>query len=252
LAGLRSKKNEPKITAHLLLRAYAAGIFPMAASRNSDSLVWMAPEQRGILPLEGFHVPKRLARTLRNDRFRVTVDTAFPEVIRNCAAAPGRDETWINREIECLYGELHERGDAHSVECWHEDKLAGGLYGVVLGGAFFGESMFSVERDASKLALVHLVARLICGGFTLLDAQFITAHLAQFGAIEISRDDYMLRLEKAIARPARFYCPAPSGKSGTFSLARASGDVGFTGAMDATAGACWPGWLVLQLITQTS
>jgi leucyl/phenylalanyl-tRNA--protein transferase len=241
------------LTPELLLRAYAAGIFPMSTGRDADSIVWLSPEERGIVPLQDFHVPHRLARTVRSDRFRVCVDTAFGEVIRNCASpAPHREETWINREIENLYTELHAKGHAHSVECWRGDQLVGGLYGVKLGAAFFGESMFSLARDASKVALVHLVARLIRGGFALLDAQFTTAHLEQFGAIEIPRDEYLRLLSDATAATADFYCPEPSGKSGTFSLARASGDTGLTGVMEATVGGCWPGWFVLQLITHTS
>jgi leucyl/phenylalanyl-tRNA--protein transferase len=242
-----------RITAQLLLRAYAEGVFPMAERRDDPTLYWLSPESRGIIPLHGFHVPRRLARTVRNDRFSVTVDTAFDQVIRACAAAaPGREETWINAEILALYTELHRTGFAHSVECWNGTQLVGGLYGVSLGAAFFGESMFSCERDASKVALVHLVARLIAGGFELLDAQFLTEHLAQFGAVAIPRRDYLKRLAKAVAGKANFYCPAPSGSSGAASPAVASGEVACTGAVDATTGATWPGWLVLQLITQRS
>jgi leucyl/phenylalanyl-tRNA--protein transferase len=205
------------------------------------------------VPLERFHVSHRLARTVRSDRFKVTADAAFDDVIRACAApAPGREESWINAEIIALYTELHHRKFAHSVEVWRDDKMVGGLYGVSLGAAFFGESMFSCERDASKVALVHLVARLIAGGYELLDAQFVTDHLAQFGAIAIPRVDYLKRLVQAAKKPADFYCPAPSGSSGAASLAPASGEVSLTGAVDATTGATWPGWLVLQLITQRS
>jgi len=253
LVRFRSELAEAALTPELLLRAYAAGIFPMSTGRHADTVVWLSPECRAVFPLDKFHVPRRLARTVRGERFHVTVNAAFRDVIRRCAApAPSREETWINEEIECLYTELHEKGHAHSVETWRNGELMGGLYGVQLGAAFFGESMFSAARDASKVALVHLVARLIHGGFALLDAQFITPHLAQFGAIELARDDYLRRLQQAVAAPANFYCPDPSGSSGSFSLACASGDTGLTGAMDATVGACWPGWLVLQLITQTS
>ena len=241
------------ITPHILLRAYAAGIFPMAERRESSTLVWISPEQRGVIPLDAFHIPARLARTVRSDRFEVRTDTAFKDVMKACAeAAPGREQSWINSEILSLYTELHVQGHAHSVECWREGRLVGGLYGVRLGAAFFGESMFSRERDASKVALVHLVARLINGGFELLDAQFLTEHLAQFGAIALPRREYLRRLRAAIAKDTKFYCPEPSGKSGNFSLAEASGDLGLTGAVEATAGAVWPGWFVLQLITQTS
>jgi len=242
-----------RVTPELLLTAYAQGVFPMAERRDDAALYWLSPESRGIVPLERFHVPRRLARTVRRDRFRVTVDTAFHDVIRACAApAPGREESWINAEIMALYTELHRRKSAHSIEVWHDNRMVGGLYGVSLGAAFFGESMFSCERDASKVALVHLVAHLIAGGFELLDAQFVTEHLAQFGAVAIQRADYLRRLARATRKPANFYCPAPSGSSGAASFAPASGEVSLTGAVDATTGATWPGWLVLQLITQRS
>jgi leucyl/phenylalanyl-tRNA---protein transferase len=195
-----------RVTADLLLQAYAEGIFPMAERRDSETLYWVSPESRGILPLDEFHVSRRLARTVRSGRFRVTADTAFADVIHACAA-PGqgdRKQSWINDEIVRLYTGLFDLGHAHSIECWNGSNLVGGLYGVSLGGAFFGESMFSRERDASKVALVHLVARLTQGGFTLLDAQFLTEHLAQFGAVEIPRDDYLELLHDAIARTARF------------------------------------------------
>jgi len=195
-----------RITPELLLKAYAMGIFPMAERRDSPSLFWVSPDERGILPLESFHVPHRLARTVRSNRFKVTINQAFDQVMQACAQSQrGREQTWINAEIVSLYTALHTIGHAHSVECWREDKLAGGLYGVSLGAAFFGESMFSRERDASKVALVHLVTRLVDRGFELLDAQFITDHLAQFGAIAVSRHEYLEKLEEAIARPAEFY-----------------------------------------------
>ena len=242
-----------QITPDLLLRAYAAGIFPMAERRDAPGLFWVSPEKRGIIPLDRFHIPKRLARTVRSNHFEVRTDTAFLDVIRACrAAADGREQSWINEEVVSLYTALHVQGDAHSVECWRGGTLVGGLYGVRLGAAFFGESMFSRKRDASKVALVHLVARLIHGGFDLLDVQFLTGHLAQFGATAISRGQYLRRLNRAIEEQACFYCPEPSGNSGIFSLAEASGDFGLTGAVDATTGACWPGWFVLQLITHTS
>lgn len=193
------------IDAEMQLRAYAYGVFPMAESRDDPELYWIDPERRGILPLEGFHVPKRLARTIRQHPFDIRIDTAFREVMLGCAeAAPGRDGTWINERILALYCELNARGRAHSVECWRENKLVGGLYGVSLGAAFFGESMFSRETDASKVALVYLVARLIRGGYRLLDTQFVTSHLAQFGAVEISRDQYRSRLALATERSADF------------------------------------------------
>lgn len=183
-----------------LLRAYAAGIFPMARSAAARDLFWVEPEERGILPLDTFHIPKRLARTVRQDVFRVRINTAFEQVIAMCAqAAPDRPSTWINAKIKGLYTELYERGSAHSVEAYQGDTLAGGLYGVSLGNAFFGESMFSRARDASKVALVHLVAHLKLKGFTLLDTQFITEHLRQFGGIEIPRKEYQLRLSGCLA-----------------------------------------------------
>lgn len=194
------------IDAEMLLRAYAYGVFPMAEARDDPELYWIDPERRGILPLDRFHVPKRLARTIRRHPFDIRIDTAFREVMLGCAdAAPGRDGTWINERILALYCELNARGRAHSVECWREGKLVGGLYGVSLGAAFFGESMFSRETDASKVALVYLVARLIRGGYRLLDTQFVTSHLAQFGAVEISRDDYRSRLARATAESADFH-----------------------------------------------
>ena len=187
------------ITPELMLRAYRAGLFPMAESRGGDRLYWLDPERRGVLPLRGgFHLPRRLLRTVLSGAFAVTADADFPGVITGCAApGPGREDTWINPEIERLFLALHAQGHAHSIEVRRNGELAGGLYGVVLGGAFFGESMFSRTRDASKVALVHLVARLRLGGFALLDTQFLTAHLSQFGAHEISRADYKRRLNAA-------------------------------------------------------
>jgi leucyl/phenylalanyl-tRNA--protein transferase len=178
-----------------LIECYRRGVFPMADARADRRVFLVDPARRGVLPMERFHVPRRLARTVRSDRFQVRVDVSFDEVVGQCAAPrPGRPETWINAPIQRLYGELFRRGLAHSVEAWSDGRLAGGLYGVALGGAFFGESMFSDERDASKVALTHLVARLIVGGFVLLDTQFITEHLTMFGAEEISRSDYLNRL----------------------------------------------------------
>jgi leucyl/phenylalanyl-tRNA--protein transferase len=201
-------RRQAAITPELVLRAYRAGLFPMAESRDADRLYWLDPDLRGVLPIAGFHLPKRLARTVLSDRYRVTADADFAAVIAGCAApAEGRGDTWINPEIVQLFGHLHAEGIAHSVECWEGDALAGGLYGVALGGAFFGESMFSRARDASKVALVHLVARLAIGGFTLLDTQFLTAHLTQFGAHEIPRAEYKARLAAAIDLPATW--PAP-------------------------------------------
>jgi leucyl/phenylalanyl-tRNA--protein transferase len=177
----------------------------MAESVDDPSLFWVEPERRGIIPLGGFHVPSRLARTVRSDRFRVTVNTAFKAVIAGCAEPKDdRDNTWINRRIRDLYTGLHELGHCHSVEVWSGDDLVGGLYGVSLGAAFFGESMFHRARDASKVALVHLVARLVAGGFVLLDTQFVTEHLLTFGAIEVPRGRYRQLLDEAVAGSADF------------------------------------------------
>lgn len=193
----------PRLTPEILLRAYAEGLFPMAERRGDPTLYWVSPEKRGVIPLDGFHVSQRLARTVRSGRFAVTGDQAFREVMLACAApAPGREESWINDEILRLYTALHAGGHAHSVECWQNGALVGGLYGVRLGAAFFGESMFSRERDASKVALVHLVDALRRGGFTLLDTQFITTHLTQFGAVEIPRAQYLSLLNQALNREA--------------------------------------------------
>jgi leucyl/phenylalanyl-tRNA--protein transferase len=190
----------PAITPEILLRAYAAGVFPMAESADDPGLFWVEPEIRGIIPLDAFHIPGRLARTVRSDRFEVRIDHDFARVIAGCAESrPDRTETWINGRIRGLYGELFHLGYVHTVECWREGRLAGGLYGLSLGGAFFGESMFHRESDASKVALVHLVARLRRGGYRLLDTQFQTAHLSQFGTREVPREAYRVLLDTAIA-----------------------------------------------------
>lgn len=194
-----------KITAEVLLKAYAIGVFPMAESADDPGLFWIEPEHRGLLPLDRFHLPKRLARTIRRTPFEIRIDSDFDGVIEGCAKpAPGRRKTWINARIRDLYRELFDLGHCHTVECWKDGTLVGGLYGIALGGAFFGESMFSTERDASKVALVHLVARLKLGGFALLDIQFITEHLQTFGAFEVERDDYQDRLNEALAMKADF------------------------------------------------
>lgn len=194
-----------EITPELLLRAYACGIFPMSESADDPSLFWVEPELRGVIPLDGFRVSSRLARTVRTDAFTVTTDRAFKRVMSECAAPrPDREETWINKRIRDLYGALHEMGHAHSVEVWHGDELVGGLYGVSLGRAFFGESMFHHARDASKVALVHLVARLIAGGYGLLDTQYVTDHLRSFGAVEVPRERYRLLLDAALDDVADF------------------------------------------------
>ena len=194
-----------EITADLMMRAYRHGLFPMAETRKGDRLYWLDPEKRGILPLDRFHLPRRLARTVLSRAFEVSVDQDFAGTIAGCAEpAPGRDDTWINPQIERLFSELYQLGHAHSVESRQGGQLVGGLYGVAIGGVFFGESMFSFVRDASKVALVHLVARLRLSSFQLLDTQFVTAHLAQFGAEELAREDYKARLTNALAAPAEF------------------------------------------------
>ncbi|MBB3951110.1 leucyl/phenylalanyl-tRNA--protein transferase [Aureimonas jatrophae] len=208
---MSKRGGEIEITPQLLLRAYAAGIFPMAENAHDPFIHWMDPQRRGILPLDGLHVPRSLVKTIRQGRYEVHVDRAFAAVVDACAEpAPGREQTWINAEIRRLYLGLYAIGHAHSVEAWNGDRLEGGLYGVSLGGAFFGESMFSRATDASKVALVFLWDRLVRGGYTLLDTQFKNDHLARFGAIEIRRADYRERLARAIEIPADFY-PAGAG-----------------------------------------
>lgn len=193
------------LSVDLLLAAYAVGVFPMADDRDDPTIHWVEPRRRGVLPLDAFHVPRSLKKSLRRGGVALRADTAFEAVVRACAEpAPGRPRTWLNRELVELYVELHRRGHAHSVEAWRDDRLVGGLYGVRLGGAFFGESMFSRATDASKMALVELVGRLRAGGFVLLDTQFLTEHLQRFGGVEISRGEYLKRLRAALDLPARF------------------------------------------------
>lgn len=191
-----------RITPQQLVWAYANGVFPMARAADSPVVEWFDPDPRGVLPLDAVHLPRSLRKTLRNCPFEVRVDTAFAETMAGCAA---RSSTWINAEIRRAYGELHALGFAHSVECWRDGRLAGGLYGVHLKSAFFGESMFAAEPDASKVALVHLVARLRAGGFRLLDTQMATDHMLRFGAVEISRRSYRKRLAAALGYDAPFY-----------------------------------------------
>jgi leucyl/phenylalanyl-tRNA--protein transferase len=229
---MSSSSGADALTPQILLNAYELGIFPMSESADDPDIFWVEPRQRGIFPLDAFHVPKRLARTVRADLFDVACDVDFDGVIEGCAApAPGRETTWINPIIRDLYGELFRLGHVHTVECRREGRLVGGLYGVAMKGAFFGESMFSFETDASKVALVHLVARLKRGGFSLLDAQFITPHLARFGAIEIPRREYQRRLAHALANPA---------------------DHGVFGAGTGGAGGLTSGEEALQSVSQTS
>ena len=194
-----------EVTPDLLLRAYGCGIFPMAESADDPGIFFVEPKMRGVLPLDAFHVPRRLARTVRSGRFELRTDTVFERVVELCAeAVPDRPDTWINGRIRTLYTELFRMGHAHSVESWSDGALVGGLYGVSLHGAFFGESMFSRTTDASKVALVHLVERLRAGGYTLLDTQFLTGHLARFGAVEVPRDEYLELLQAALKVDARW------------------------------------------------
>lgn len=199
-----------QLTTQWLLECYRLGVFPMAEDRHTPLLFLVDPKLRGVLPLERFHVPRRLARTMRGSTLRVRVDAAFPAVIAACAeVGEERNHTWINAEIEGLYCQAHREGFAHSVECWRGEQLVGGLYGIALGGVFFGESMFSRERDASKIALVGLAARLRRGGFRMLDTQFWTEHLAQFGAAEMPRRAFRRRLEEALAVQGTFHALGP-------------------------------------------
>ena len=200
---VRRRGRNPEITVDILLRAYSVGLFPMADAADDPELFWVEPELRGIIPLDTFHVSKSLAKTIRRKPFDIRYDTAFESVMAGCAsAAPDRPSTWINETIRRLYTELHHIGHAHSVEAWEGDELVGGLYGVSLGSAFFGESMFSRRTDASKICLVHLVDRLREKGFTLLDTQFTTDHLKNCGASDMPKDHYAKILEKAVDQPS--------------------------------------------------
>jgi leucyl/phenylalanyl-tRNA--protein transferase len=241
------------IDPELLLRAYAIGVFPMSDSRDADDVFWVEPKRRAILPLDRFRMSRSLRKTIRSGEYRVTCDTAFPEVVRRCAE---REETWINGAIEESYRLLHERGNAHSIECWREGELAGGLYGVNLGAAFFGESMFSSRRDASKVALAWLVARLRVGGYVLLDCQFMTEHLRSLGAVEVTQKDYLALLDSALSAgapdgsAAAAGAPGPAGRGvgaefGALDRLLAA-DAGRT--VDAPASGC----VIAQLLGQTS
>ena len=202
-----ASRDDPmfEITPQVLLKAYSCGIFPMAESADDPALYWIEPQHRGVLPLESAHFPRRLLRTVRTTQLAVKIDNDYDGVIDGCAAVrPGRSSTWINKRIRSLYRDLFDQGHCHTVEVWKGGELVGGLYGVALKGAFFGESMFSTERDASKIALVHLVVRLIHGGFKLLDTQFVTDHLRQFGTIELDRDAFQAELDKALTGNGRF------------------------------------------------
>lgn len=198
--------SQLEITPQVLLKAYTCGIFPMAESADDPQLYWIEPQARGVLPLHQVRVPKRLRRTIRHAPYQIRIDTDFAGVIAGCAAPkPGRRTTWINDRIRKLYRELHRLGYCHTVEVWDGQRLVGGLYGVALGGAFFGESMFSEVRDASKIALIYLCARLIYGGFVLLDTQFVTDHLRQFGTIEVERSEFHRQLEEALKTEGDFF-----------------------------------------------
>jgi leucyl/phenylalanyl-tRNA--protein transferase len=232
----------------LLLGAYSVGVFPMADSRDANSIYWVEPRRRAILPLDGFHLARSLRRVIAADRFRVTVDRAFAQVIALCAeSADDRPDTWINATIEQAFVRLHALGHAHSVECWDGERLVGGLYGLALGRAFFGESMVSRAPNASKVAIAALVARLRAGGFSLLDCQFMTAHLASLGAREIDRVDYMELLGEALSS---------TGSSAASSVPSPAVDAGAGDflALDTAAGAdgAVPGKVVVQLLGHTS
>jgi leucyl/phenylalanyl-tRNA--protein transferase len=226
-----SRREQRTITPHHVLRAYSVGLFPMAESAEDKELFWVDPEQRAIFPLDDFSVSHSLAKTIRRDRFEVTVDQDFDAVIAHCAApAKDRENTWINEEIRRLYRELFDMGFVHTIECRRAGRLVGGLYGVALRGAFFGESMFHLETDASKVALAHLVARLRAGGFSLLDTQFMTTHLASLGAIEISRAVYHQALEQALTIVADFYVwPPDQPVTGAQTLAALRDEANFSG-----------------------
>ncbi len=221
----------------LLLRAYSIGVFPMSDSRDAKDVFWVEPRRRAVLPLTGFRMSRSLRKTIRSGTFTVTRDTAFADVLRHCA---DREETWINDEIEASFNHLHRLGHAHSVECWTGSELVGGLYGVKLGAAFFGESMFSLRTDASKVALAWLVARLRVGRFMLLDCQFMTDHLRSLGAIEIPQKDYVSLLGAALS-------PASS-EGAEFGVLDRLVD----GDPSASAGGAAPGWVIAQLLGQTS
>ena len=230
-----------------LMLAYRLGIFPMAESRHAKDVLWVRPHERGILPLDKFHVPRRLARVVRSNRFEVKVDTAFEEVIRACAESqPDRRETWINDAIIDVFIALHRRGFAHSVETWQDERLVGGLYGLSLGAAFFAESKFSRVTDASKVALVHLAARLKAGGYTLLDAQFPNPHLNQFGAATVTEERFQFMLSEALTRSGDFYAFGNANAATASAIGAAPRPPIISAHLDAA-----PGSAVLSVIGQT-
>jgi leucyl/phenylalanyl-tRNA--protein transferase len=245
----------------LLLRAYAIGVFPMSDSRDAEDVFWVEPRRRAIIPIEAFRLSRSLRKIVRSGSFSVTCNTAFAEVVRRCAE---REETWINGQIEASYNLLHARGHAHSIECWQSGELAGGLYGVTLGAAFFGESMFSARKDASKVALAWLVARLKVGGYRLLDCQFMTEHLRSLGAVEIDQQDYVGLLSAALSSGAGGGGAGEGGGAGAESEGSADGSRTVEGAefgaldrllgadpartVDSPASGC----VIAQLLGQTS
>ena len=229
----------------LLLRAYSIGVFPMADSRDARDVFWVEPKKRAILPLDGFRLSKSLRKTIRSGAFRVTHDTAFPAVLRHCS---NREETWINGEIERGFNQLHRLGHAHSIECWQDEELVGGLYGVKQGAAFFGESMFSVRPDASKVALAWLVARLKVGGFSLLDCQFMTDHLRSLGAVEIDQKTYVSMLAGALVSGSAGGAGAGRGEAPEFGALDRLLSADPSRVVDAAASGC----VIAQLLGQTS
>ena len=246
-----------------LLACYRRGVFPMADSRDDPNLFLVDPDFRGILPLDAFHVPRRLRKTVRQDPYRVTHDVAFSRVMELCAeSTENRESTWINSPILNLYSALHREGHAHSIECWQDNDLVGGLYGVSIGGAFFGESMFSRATDASKIALVHLVARLIAGGYTLLDAQFHNPHLEQFNLQEVPRKQFKALLKQALQIDADFYCSGvfsgtPSTSAGSSTTSKPAGASAYISASSSasdgtTISGNFTGAGAMQRITQMS
>ena len=239
----------------LLLRAYSIGVFPMADSRDADEIFWVEPRKRAIIPLDGFRMSRSLRKTIRTEGFTVTHDKVFAAVVHNCAA---REETWINRQIEQSYNLLHRLGHAHSIECWQDEQLVGGLYGVRLGGAFFGESMFSTRADASKVALAWLVARLVVGGFRLLDCQFMTEHLRSLGAVEIDQKAYLQMLSAAVGSVLGGSAAGTAGAGSAGGVALGCDVAAEFGALDRLlaerdgADSPPPGWVISQLLGHTS
>lgn len=264
MLGLLSRGNIVPINIDLLLKAYAHGIFPMADSRDDSNAFWVEPKTRAILPLDCIHISKSLAKTIRQDRFTVTADTSFSAVIQACAESiDGRRETWINPDIEDAFCQLHAMGMAHSIECWSGGQLVGGLYGLAMGRAFFGESMFSRATDASKVALTWLVARMRVGNFTLLDCQFMTDHLQSLGAIEVSQKHYLALLEAALAgdqlSTVASSAPLSSAAGAGSGVAASDSDWGAldgllagVSASGSSSAASSPGKLILHSLTQIS